>query len=48
MFLWNAEPRESYQHGKSHSMDEPESVVVMQTTVTLPFLDDEVPAVDGK
>src|SRR5258708_12364639 len=44
LFLLYAEPRESYQHGRSHTMDEREPVVMMQTKVTLLFLDDEVPA----
>jgi len=51
LFLLYAEARESYQHGRSHIMDEREPVIIMQTTVTLPFLDDEVPALylaDGR
>jgi len=51
LFLLYAEPGESYQRGRSHTMDEREPVVMKQTTVTLPFLDDEVPALylaDGR
>lgn len=51
LFLLYAVPRESYQRGRSHSMDEREPVVMKQTTITLPFLDDEVPALylaDGR
>ena len=51
LFLLHAEPGESYRHGRSHTMDEHEPAIMRQTTVALPFLDDEVPALyleDGR
>src|SRR5258708_7500174 len=51
LFLLQAEPGESYLRGRFHIMDKHAPVVMRQTTVTLPFLDDEVPALyleDGR
>jgi hypothetical protein len=53
LFFLRDEPRESRltSTGRSHTMDEHEPAVLRQTTVTLPFLDDEVPALylaDGR